>query len=351
MADFPRKQGHLSQEQLLKGFLNIIKRCQSELIDLDRSEIQFSCLTNLASVVSGSSAILMLASDNGSQLDLELASSPLTCDPNLLHLRLSVDDQEKIFLSASRLATLSCFSKMAAAAFGRDDLFARALVQENRIVGALLLVPPKDRPLSAEENEILHPLAAQIDTILESAEVFASMLQQSMIDDLTGMFNHRYYRNRIPAELSRASRHGHPLSLLFCEVDDFGIYVQENGRLAANLLISEFGQYLKSRPHRDDILFCFRASDIPVRFGENQFIVILPETPKDGAITKAKRLAQAVESTPFIGRQSQPSGKVTVSVGIASFPDSASDAVAILEAADQALLQASKNGGNQVVAV
>ncbi len=351
MTDFPRKHGHLSQEQLLKGFLSIIKRCQRELIDLDRSEIQFSCLSNLAGVVSGSTAILMLADHNGNQLDLELTSSPLTCDPDLLHLSLSVDDLEKIFLSASRLATLSCFSKMASAAFGRDDLFARALVQEKKVVGALLLVPPEDRPLSVEENEVLHPLAAQIDTILESAEVFAGMLQQSMVDDLTGMFNHRYYRSRIPGEISRASRHGHPLSLMFCEIDEFGLYAQENGQLAANQLVYEFGQYLKSRPHRDDILFCFRASDIPVRFGENQFIVILPETPKSGAITKAKRLVQAVGSTPFIGRQSQPLGKVTVSIGIASFPDNAADAVAILEAADRALHQARNNGGNQALAV
>ena len=98
---------------------------------------------------------------------------------------------------------------------------------------------------------------------MESAETFASVMNQAMLDEVTGLFNHRYFRTRMPSEISRASRHGHPLSLLFCVVDDFQVYRETNGTLAARNLLAGFAGFLKSRPQCIEESFCFRASDIP----------------------------------------------------------------------------------------
>lgn len=327
--------------KLHRDFLGILQTSQSKLLDLDRSEIHALCLAAMSAAGGGAPAILLLASAGG-ELTLELSSGPLPCPPEKLQLSLNAEDQELLSREPLALRSIGSFQSMISEAFENQEVFASALTQKGRVNGALILLA------SGDLTGHFQMLASQINFLLEYSGVFEALVGQAMLDDLTGLFNHRYLTARLPQEIARASRHGHPLSLVFCDIDDFGTYTEKNGRIPGYGLLAKVASMLKARSQQTDPVFSFRSSDIPVRYGLEQFVVLLPETPKEGALTKAERLCRIVESTNFAGGDSQPLGKITLSIGVATFPEDASDAVSILEAADLALNQARERGKNRV---
>jgi diguanylate cyclase (GGDEF)-like protein len=326
--------------KLHRDFLGILQASQSKLLDLDRNEIHALCLAALSAAGGGAPAILLLASTSG-ELALELSSGPLPCPPEKLQLSLNAEDQELLSREPLSLRSIGSFKNMIGGAFQDQEVFASALTHKGQVSGALIL-------LASEQRDHFQTLASQINFLLEYAGVFEALVGQAMLDDLTGLFNHRYLTARLPQEIARASRHGHPLSLVFCDIDDFGYYMEKNGRIPGYGLLAKVADMLKSRSQQAEPIFSFRSSDIPVRYGLEQFVILLPETPKEGALTKAERLRRIVESTHFPGGDSQPLGKITLSIGVATFPEDASDAVSILEAADLALNMASERGKNRV---
>jgi diguanylate cyclase (GGDEF)-like protein len=156
----------------------------------------------------------------------------------------------------------------------------------------------------------------------------------SFKDALTGLYNHRAFQERLREEVARATRYSQPMALLIADVDGFGAINQEIGyqlgdevlrRIAAVLGAAEPGQV--------------RASDILARYGGEEFAILLPETQKPGAITKALRLRDAV------ARVELPAGRaVSISVGVASFPDDAEGPEELIRAAESAL-RGAKGGG------
>jgi len=342
-----RTDGYRALEQLLHGFLISLQRCRNKFVDLDRSEIHALCLSTLSVLGGGAPAVLLLAASEG-EFHLELSSGPVPGKPEKLQMKLSANELDRLAGDPDELAGIEGFKNMCQSAFGKQEVFARALVSAGKVSGVLLVLSPEDRPHTPEESEILQLISAQVNTLLQTADEFAVLVDLAMVDHQTSLYNHRYLSKRLGAEISRATRHGHPLSLLFCEIDDYESYCKNAGRQAADLLLVQMGDLLKSRGEIPNASFCFRASDIPIRYGGEDFVVLLPETPKEGAQIKAERLRRYVESSQVTGGDKQPLGQVTVSIGVATYPDDASDAVSLLGAADRALIQAKEQGKNQV---
>ena len=347
MTESSRTDGYRALEQLLHGFLIALQRCRKKFVDLDRSEIHALCLSTLSVLGGGAPAVLLLATPEG-EFRLELSSGPLSGKPEKLEMKLSANELKLLSGEPDKLDQIEGFKKMCKSALGKKDVFARALVSAEKVSGVLLVLPPEGSPHTPEEAEILQLVAAQVNTLLQTADEFAILVDLAMVDDQTNLYNHRYLSKRLTAEISRATRHGHPLSLLFCEVDDYDAYCKNAGRLAADLLLVQVGDLLKSRGEIPSASFCFRASDVPIRYGGEDFVILLPETPKEGALTKAERLRRYVESSSVPGGEKQPQGKVTISIGVATYPDDASDAISLLGAADRALLGAKEQGKNKV---
>jgi diguanylate cyclase (GGDEF)-like protein len=350
MNESARTDGYRAMEQLLHGFLIALRRCRKKFVDLDRSEIHALCLSTLSVLGGGAPAVLLLATREG-EFRLELSSGPMPGEADKLHMQLSPEELQQLGRKPDRLGQLAGYREMCQNAFGKQDVFGRALVSSKGVTGTLLVLPPEDREHTPEEIEVLRLVAAQINTLLMTADEFAVLVNLAMVDDQTGLYNHRYLDKRLSAEISRATRHGHPLSLLFCEIDDYETFSKNAGRPAADLLLSQLGDLLKSRAEIPGASFCFRASDVPIRYGGEDFVVLLPETPKEGALTKAERLRRFVESSHIEGGENQPLGRVTISIGLATYPDDASDAVSLLGAADRALIQAKEQGKNRVQVV
>ena len=159
-------------------------------------------------------------------------------------------------------------------------------------------------------------------------------------DQLTNLYSRRYFQEYLETELTRSRRFHHSLSLCFIEVDHMKKYTEAHGRPEGDELLRFMGDLLKTS---------IRASDLTCRYGEEEFVLLLPETPKKGALTVAEKMRKVVEVYPFEGRDSQPAGSVTVSVGVSCFPDDAMQDSELIDNGNQALHKAKRKGGNTVL--
>ncbi len=158
-------------------------------------------------------------------------------------------------------------------------------------------------------------------------------------DELTDLYNRRYFQEFLETELTRSRRYYRSFSLCFIEVDYMKQYNDAHGNNEGDDLLCFLGNLLKTN---------IRASDLTCRYGEDEFVLVLPETSKKGAKTVAEKMRKKVEVYPFDGRDSQPNGSVTVSIGVTCFPDDAFEGNELIDNGNKALDKAKSDGGNQV---
>ena len=151
---------------------------------------------------------------------------------------------------------------------------------------------------------------------IENAILFQRTEQLTITDDLTKLFNSRYLNVYIGREIKRCKRHGIPLSIIFLDLDGFKGVNDQHGHLAGSRTLTEVGGILAE---------AVRESDILARYGGDEFVVVLPETPPAGALVIAERIRRAIESHPSCGTQGLEA-RISASFGIASYPDHALDA-------------------------
>jgi diguanylate cyclase (GGDEF)-like protein len=161
--------------------------------------------------------------------------------------------------------------------------------------------------------------------------------QRSFTDRLTGLFNYDFLQAQVRYEIDRVRRYGGSCSLIVMDLDHFKRFNDTHGHQAGNLLLRAMAETVQ-REKRD--------SDFAARFGGEEFVVLVPGEAHD-AMRLAERLRRAVSriELPQLGSD----GRVTVSCGVASFPDQASNAAELFERADQALYHAKGTGRNRVV--
>ncbi len=158
-------------------------------------------------------------------------------------------------------------------------------------------------------------------------------------DELTGLYNQRYFRQRLLEECSRAARYGTPLACMFVDVDNFKSVNDLYGHLAGDGVLRELG----ARTQRTT-----RGHDIVARYGGEEVVILLPQTDHAGAVTQAQRLLHTISGKPF--PDLPPNHKITVSIGLAMY-DAATkeDSDALLARADAALYEAKAKGKNRIV--
>ena len=157
-------------------------------------------------------------------------------------------------------------------------------------------------------------------------------------DALTGLYNYRYLQDTLPREIGQARRLGTPLSVIFLDVDFFKAYNDRFGHGAGNEALTTIAGVIRRS---------IRDMDLPCRYGGEEFVVLLPATDKFGAISVGERIISLIEATKMPAPS--PQGVLTASAGIASFPVDASDAGALVDAADAAMYQAKAWGKNRAV--
>jgi diguanylate cyclase (GGDEF)-like protein len=198
-------------------------------------------------------------------------------------------------------------------------------------------------------------LAASLDErgrqLLSANEELAAANRELAVlayrDGLTGLYNHRSIQERLREEIARARRYRKPLSIVFADLDHFKEYNDTLGhpkgdealRLVARVLSGTMIGPGQSPP---------RESDIVARYGGEEFLLLLPETSCEGGHIRAERLREAIASTRFPGAEETKAGRLTMSFGVASFPDDARSPDELIVAADRALYAAKRQGRDRV---
>jgi len=161
----------------------------------------------------------------------------------------------------------------------------------------------------------------------------------AITDGLTGAFNYRHLKNTLGFEMERQKLRTHPLCYLMIDVDNFKHYNDTNGHPAGDEVLRIITKLLKES---------VRDVDFIARYGGEEFAVLLLDTPKAEGYPIARHICQVIEQYPFAFRESQPEGKITISVGLAAFPEDAADLEALIQGADSALYVAKQKGKNRV---
>ena len=160
----------------------------------------------------------------------------------------------------------------------------------------------------------------------------------AIVDELTRLYNFRHFQERLREEVRRAGRYETPLALLMIDADDFKAFNDTYGHLAGNAALRRLGQVLKRS---------VREVDLVARYGGEEFVILLPNTPKAGAVRVAEKVRLAVERTRIGGGGSERR-TLTVSVGVACLPGDGTGETQLVDRADRALYMAKGLGKNRV---
>jgi diguanylate cyclase (GGDEF)-like protein len=211
-----------------------------------------------------------------------------------------------------------------------------------RNIGALVLM---DRAAAGEEPRFGQTVSELLCSALEGPALaldYAMTLRRaealSVTDDLTQLYNSRYLNQVLRRESKRASRSGRPLSLLFMDLDGFKTVNDSHGHLAGSRALVEAAAVIRGSA---------RETDVPARFGGDEFSIVLPDTGSEGAVAVAERVRERIFSHPFLAGDGL-NLRLTASVGVATLPDVAASAEELVRAADVAMYRVKEAGKNGV---
>ena len=216
-------------------------------------------------------------------------------------------------------------------------------------VGGYLFLDFKEpgRKLSGYEVRILDTLLRTASVIYQNLhlreqlkQLFIRAEKDAITDYLTNLFNHRYFKQQLQREFNRDRRHNVPFSLLMLDIDFFKQYNDTFGHQAGDMVLRKIGKILKENT---------RSSDVVARYGGEEFAIISPESSKKEGTILAEKLRRIVESTRFPGINQHGGKPITISIGVAAFPEDAQSPTELIRCADEALYAAKRAGRNRVV--
>lgn len=178
----------------------------------------------------------------------------------------------------------------------------------------------------------------QAGVAIENVLLHQEARLQATMDGLTGIWNYRYFHIRFDQELERSARFKRSVSLIILDLDDFKSINDNHGHLRGDSVLIELARRVRAE---------IRDIDLLARYGGEEFVLILPETDVEGGLRTAQKIRAAIASEVFDGEPPLP---VTISAGLACFPDHGAEPQLLLRNADTALYEAKGAGKNQVVA-
>jgi len=196
------------------------------------------------------------------------------------------------------------------------------------------------KPFTVDQIQLAVRKAVEHRELRRRAQEREFYKELSYVDGLTGIHNRRYFNEALQAEVIKAKRFGSGLVLLLIDIDDFKIYNDCNGHQKGDEALAEMGRILKS---------ACRGYDIVTRYGGEEFAILFPGATTKNAYELASRIVSEVRETHFEGEHLLPSGALTISIGVACFPEDAGDAVDLVRRADEALYEAKNRGKNRIV--
>jgi len=215
------------------------------------------------------------------------------------------------------------------------------LVSGERLVGALSVDAPRNRQSpSIETIQTLEIFANQAVAAIESARTYNDAREQSIRDGLTGAYNHRHFQESLQKEIGRAERLNRPVAVLMLDIDDFKSVNDRYGHPVGDAILQRIVKEIRGEIRGD--------MDLLARYGGEEFAVILPETATAEAAEVAERVRRRVDERMYRPPDSNDVIRVTVSIGLATYPHDATSKKELMDKADAALYRAKRGGKNAV---
>jgi diguanylate cyclase (GGDEF)-like protein len=221
------------------------------------------------------------------------------------------------------------------------SVLAVPLMVRGKVLGVIELIGQPGSPAYTDEHlRIMEPFADFAAIAISNARNFTNVQRLTITDDCTRLYNTRHLHDTLALEVQRAQRYSHPVSLIFFDMDHFKLVNDTHGHQAGSRLLFEVGELVRAG---------IRAIDIGVRYGGDEFAIVLPETAFEGACGVALRMWRAVGGAPYLASLGL-TVRATGSFGVATFPQDAHSPDELLAAADKAMYTVKENGRDGVAA-
>lgn len=208
------------------------------------------------------------------------------------------------------------------------------MVLDGEVTGIVYIGSDKENTYNENSLNTVSTMAYQTAMALKNADLYEKMVALAITDGLTGLYTHRYFKERLAEACKEYERTRKPFSLIMIDTDNFKNYNDTLGHPEGDKLLKAIATIIKK--------YC-RDTDIVARYGGDEFAVVLKESDKENSVKVAERIREA-----FANAFMQNKVRVTASLGVASFPEDASSMAEFLEAADKALYQSKNTGRNKV---
>jgi diguanylate cyclase (GGDEF)-like protein len=211
------------------------------------------------------------------------------------------------------------------------------LLLEGGVVGVLHLYHSEPNVFDEDATRLLSIVASQVAATVKRVLIYQQLQQQATMDSLTGLYNRGYLQRRLREEIQRAKRYKSTVSLLMIDADNFKQINDNHGHPAGDFVLKSLAALLRDQ---------MRDTDLVARYGGEEFAALLPHADVEAAQRAGERVCEAVRRLPVIYRRHRL--KLSVSVGVASFPHHAQSGDPLVQKADQALYQAKGLGKDRV---
>ena len=247
-------------------------------------------------------------------------------DPNIFNIPIDLKKYPEIMkvLETKEMVVINDIDKDPIVASVRNhlsktlfhSLLVLPVIMKQNVIGTILLRTARTRPFEVREIQFCQIIANAAANALINASLFESMELANIhleklatTDGLTGIFNHRYFYRRLDEEFNRAERYSNPLSAIMMDVDNFKEVNDTLGHRIGDRILKELAVVLKAN---------IRKSDIVARYGGDEFIILLPQTDRQGAEMEAHRVIREIVNHQF---ESLPDSRIRISFGISTYPN------------------------------
>ncbi|MDN5278695.1 MAG: hypothetical protein PWR01_2660 [Clostridiales bacterium] len=304
---------------------------------LDFKKLQHIILETVVKVIKAEKGSLMLLDDSERILSIGVAvglSEDVTRETRLeIGQSIAgwvVDTRKPLFVK--NVETDQAFLAIKKKNVKTGTLMCVPLLAKDKLLGALNVSKSVPESFSEKDFELFVNLANQAAIAIENARLY----RYAVTDEMTRLYNHRYFQQRLDEELLRADRYDNHVSLLILDVDHFKKFNDTYGHPEGDRVLKAVARLIEKS---------VREVDIVARYGGEEFVVICPEKNGEGSLVPAERIRHAVEEFDF--RISGKHVPITVSLGVACYPDQARSKPELIQKADYALYFSKQNGRNQ----
>jgi diguanylate cyclase (GGDEF)-like protein len=219
-----------------------------------------------------------------------------------------------------------------------QSLYSHPLIARNKFVGAVVLGSLRTNAFSEYQRSFMETLLNQVAMVVDNSMMHQNIRDLARNDGLTGLLNHRTFMEKLSEEYKRIDRESRPFSILLMDIDKFKNVNDTYGHPVGDLAIKAVAQVLRDTA---------RATDFVARYGGEEFTVGMVDTNSKGAEQMAERVRKRMEAT-VVTRIGGRDLKITLSIGVSSFPEDTKNAADLVTMADNALYQAKRSGRNKV---